>query len=99
MYESYPYPTRPFPFPEDLPCGAPYINWPAGKDLVLRHSIDTEVAIPESWIDVDTTGIVNKTKDAYSMIMTRTSSVTCASTKLVSLYRKRCAQVLNIILC
>jgi hypothetical protein len=90
MSVTYPGPGHPFPFPEDLPCGEPYINWPAGKDLVLGSNIQTEVAIPESWvhIGVGEEGKTNRTKEAYSLVMPRVRTIRCDQTKFVPMYRK-----------
>lgn len=89
MSPSYPYPWRVFPFPEDLPCGDPYINWPADEDLVLDRGIDTEVAIPETWIEVGVgkDGKLNRTREAYSLVMARMRTITCDTTKFVPMYR------------
>lgn len=87
---TYPGPGHPFPFPHDLSCGEPYINWPAGQDLVLSGSIETEVAIPDTWVEVGVgeDGKTNRTKEAYSLVMPRMRTIGRERTKFVPMYRK-----------
>ncbi|KAK7186689.1 hypothetical protein DPSP01_001044 [Paraphaeosphaeria sporulosa] len=91
MSVTYPGPLHPFPFPDDLPCGEPYINWPAHKDLVLSGNIQTEVAIPDSWVEtgVGEDGRTNRTKEAYSLVMPRVRTIQCEQTKFVPMYRNK----------
>ncbi|KAF2440066.1 hypothetical protein P171DRAFT_525084 [Karstenula rhodostoma CBS 690.94] len=88
---SYPGPMHPFPFPVDLPCGEPYINWPADKNLVLSGTIQTEVAIPDLWVEtgVGEDGKTNRTKEAYSLVMPRIRTIACDRTKFVPMYRSK----------
>ncbi|KAF2680497.1 hypothetical protein K458DRAFT_434334 [Lentithecium fluviatile CBS 122367] len=85
---SYPLPYIRFPFPEDLECGKPYINWPAGKDIV-GATFHTKVAIPEEWVDVGVggDGAINRTKEAYNLVMPRKRTIGCIETKFVPIYR------------
>ena len=80
----------PFPFPKDLECGQPYINWPVGKDII-GTSISVDVAIPEVGVEVGVgdDGNVNRTMDTYSLVLPRTRTVRCDKTKFVPMYSKR----------
>jgi len=87
MTVSYSPIFHPFPFPKDLDCGQPYINWPAGKDIVGLN-IDVDVVIPEEAvvIGVGKGRDHNKTKEAYSLVMPRKRTVRCDTTKFVPMY-------------
>lgn len=88
---GYAPPLFPFPFPDDLVCGEAYIKPPKGGELVVKGDIDTEVAIPESWVEVGVgeDGKTNRTKEGYSLVMPRKRTMGCDKTKFVPVYRKR----------
>jgi hypothetical protein len=69
----YSFPVIPFPWPETLTCGEPYINRPAGVDAVLYSTFQAEVAVPERMIEVGPQ--TNVTKDALGMLFTKPKSI------------------------
>lgn len=84
---SYIPPLYPFPWPNELVCGEPYINWPSDKDVMSSRTLGTEVAIPESWVEVGADG-TNKTKEAYTLVLTRKRTIRKDITKFVPMYSR-----------
>lgn len=56
-------------WPEDMVCGEPIIYWPTRQELHSSNDIDTEVAIPDSWVDVGADK--NSTNKAWSLVLTK----------------------------
>lgn len=82
-------PFHPFPWPEDLACGEPYINWPSSRDVVSSRTLETQVAVPESWIQVEDDGAKNRTKEGYSLVLTRVRTIGKDTTKFIPMYSTR----------
>ncbi|KAH7118963.1 hypothetical protein B0J11DRAFT_535734 [Dendryphion nanum] len=88
MMPTYVPPVYPFPWPKDLSCGEPYINWPTDRDIFSSTLLNTEVAVPESWVEIGNNG-VNKTKEAYSLVLTTTTSISKDTRKIIPMYRNK----------
>jgi hypothetical protein len=92
---SYVPPYHSFPWPKDFDCGQPYINWQSSHDIIIRGTIDTEVAIPESWVDVDVAdgeknakgAVMNRTKEEHTLILRRESKNSKGLILFTSMYR------------